>query len=334
MIVLKESVVYSLLSNISVPECHRLLSILHSVLQTYSASKTTPPTSQTLHAPERESITTTLGNTTLFMPSSITTSTGIKVVTLSAAKGLKGCVNVFGPEGDLRGVLNAEEVTAFRTALAVMIAYTRWAGPKTNMVVWGAGRQSEWHVKLALLLGDVKRVTVINRSGVRRMEALFEDLRQRYPSTVFTTLLRSREDFDSRLRETLAASDVICCCTPATTPHFPASYLDDGKRRFISLIGSYKPSMHEVDAETLLSGDCIYVDTREGCLVEAGELIDAHVTAEQLVEVGELHSDEVFTTEKNVVFKCVGMGIMDLVIAGELLEMAKEKGVGLTVDDF
>jgi ornithine cyclodeaminase len=92
--------------------------------------------------------------------------------------------------------------------------------------------------------------------------------------------------------------------------------------------------MQEIDSETLLSGDCIYVDTREGCLAEAGELINAHVTADQLVEIGQLQGTEPFATNKNLIFKCVGMGIMDLVMAGKLLEMAQDKGVGVVISDF
>ncbi len=332
MIILKEREVHPLLSNISVSECHHLLTTLHDVLRAFSAGKNVPPSDQSLHQPERESIVTKLGNTSLFMPSSVTTSTGIKIVTVSST-GLKGCINVFAPEGELVGLLNAAEVTAFRTSLAVMIPYVRWHRSKANVIVFGAGRQAEWHIKLALLLSEVKRITVVNRSGGRRMELLFAESTAKHPGIVFELLLKPSDDFDSKLRQTLTASDVIFCCTPATTPHFPSSYLDE-KARFISLIGSYKPSMEEIDSDTLLSGERIYVDTKEGCLVEAGELINAKVEADQLTEIGELQGSGQFTTEKNLVFKCVGLGIMDLVIAGELLEMAKEKGIGLVMDDF
>ncbi|KIW23950.1 uncharacterized protein PV07_09696 [Cladophialophora immunda] len=332
MIVLKESDVHSLLSHISVSECHRLLADFHGILRAYSATKNAPSSEQTIHQPERESIVTRTGNTSLFMPSSITTSTAIKTVTISP-KGLKGCINVFAPDGELLGVLNAEEVTAFRTSLAVMIPYIRWPNTKRNLVIFGAGRQAEWHLKLALLLGDVKHVTVVNRSSPRRMEWLFSDLQQRNPDLVCRVLLKTAEDFDSQLRECLLSSDIICCCTPSTTPHFPFSYLDK-RSRFISLIGSYKPSMQEVDSETLLSGEHIYVDTKEGCLVEAGELIKANVQADKLIEIGELQDMRPLQTGGNLIFKCVGMGIMDLVMAGSLLGMAREKSMGLIVDDF
>jgi ornithine cyclodeaminase len=360
MLVLRERDVLGLLSNLTVVEGRRFLDRLHSILREYaeqqknSDADSNPKQPKTIHQPERTVIVTDLGSTSLFMPSSVTTSTGVKVVTLSQPAGLKGAVNLFSPDGTLLGLLNAEELTAFRTALAVMIPFVRWyrhsdqsltnQSPSSgNMVVFGAGRQAEWHVKLALLLGgssnvkQVSHITVVNRSSPRRMEQLFDTLKPRYPDVTFQILLKADPDYDARLRRVLEAADVVCGCTPSPTPHFPYSYLTaQEKPRFISLIGSYKPSMHEVDTETLLSGDGgdIYVDTRHACLAEAGELITAKVRPDQLIEIGELGDDTPLNTDANLVFKCVGLGIMDIVMAGELLTLAKEKGVGLVVDDF
>ncbi|EHY58851.1 hypothetical protein HRR83_001890 [Exophiala dermatitidis] len=333
MLILKEKEVFSLLSNLSPEEARRLLHRLHDVLREFSRSHHLAPEERNIHQPERAAIVTKLGNTSLFMPCSLTTSTAVKVVTLDSGGSLKGAINVFTPEGDLVGVLNAMEVTAFRTSLAVMIPYVRFVHKKTNIVVFGAGRQAEWHVNLALLLSKVDRVTVVNRSSPRRMEQLFAKLSEAYPGTSFNLLLKTDVDYDAHLRRVLTDADVIFCCTPATTPHFPYTYLD-ARPRFISLIGSYKPSMQEVDSRTLLSGGRIYVDTKEGCLTESGELINANVTKDQLVEVGELENDEPLQTEGNLVFKCVGLGLMDITIARELLTMAEKEKMGFSVDDF
>jgi ornithine cyclodeaminase len=94
--------------------------------------------------------------------------------------------------------------------------------------------------------------------------------------------------------------------------------------------------MQEIDSKTLLSGNksIVYVDSVEACMEEAGELIMAKVQENQLVELGELDSTASLDAEGNVVFKCVGMGIMDLVIARSLLEMAREQGLGTVVSGF
>lgn len=55
----------------------------------------------------------------------------------------------------------------------------------------------------------------------------------------------------------------------------------------------------------------------------------------QLVEIGEVYSgSHAVENDGNVVFKCVGMGIMDLVIAQKVLDVAMEKGLGMQVDGF
>ena len=86
----------------------------------------------------------------------------------------------------------------------------------------------------------------------------------------------------------------------------------------------------------------VYVDSREACLEESGELIKAGVKGESLVELGELYDDEKLVEEgmlevsegQNVVLKVVGMGIMDLVTGNKLLEVGRERGVGMEVDGF
>jgi ornithine cyclodeaminase/alanine dehydrogenase-like protein (mu-crystallin family) len=333
MLILRERDVLSLLSNLSKAGTRSLLSSFHKLLRQYSSSHHEQLSEKLIHQPERVSIVTKDGNTALFMPSSVTTSTGIKVVTVPSKGLIKGSINVFAPDGELEGVINAAEITAFRTSLAVMIPFELYQKDKANIVVFGAGRQAEWHIKLALLLADVKYVTVVNRSGPGRTEPLFEDLRSKYPAVKFDVLLKDDPKYDVLLQARLKDAKVIFCCTPSVVPHFPASYLDSTPR-FISLIGSYKPNMQEIDASTLLSGDRIYVDTKEGCLVEAGELIMANVKEDQLLEIGELPKDAPLEDTGNVIFKCVGMGVMDVFMAAELLRMAKEKQLGVIVDDF
>lgn len=36
----------------------------------------------------------------------------------------------------------------------------------------------------------------------------------------------------------------------------------------------------------------------------------------------------------NVIYKSVGFGLMDLVVGGELVQLAERKGVGVRIEDF
>lgn len=340
MRILSDRDVASVLTGLTEPQCQQLLSALSESLIAYSAGQDTPQPA--IHQPIRQSIVTTAGHTTLFMPASNTATTGIKIVTLPGGGGPpRGSINIFSAEGELLGLVNAEEVTAFRTALATMIPFLRCPLPKSQVVVFGAGKQAEWHVRLALLLagGSVRGITVVNRRSATLdgLSARLDGVRRAHPDVSFRFVAGdATADYQAAVREALAASDAIMCCTPSRSPLFSFSDLTAvSKRRFLSLIGSYKPEMHEVDAETLTSGPTIYVDSREACLEEAGELIDAGITGDRLVELGEmLAQSEPAATEGNMVYKCVGMGIMDVVIGSQLLEIARETGIGRIVEDF
>jgi ornithine cyclodeaminase len=280
------------------------------------------------------------------MPVSDTSTTAVKVATVPHRGDIQGAITVYSATGELQGILNAAEITAFRTALATMTLLTRWKVPKApEMVVFGAGKQAEWHVRLALLLvPGIKKVTVINRSSAR-LEKFQNDVLSSLESThgkvSFQTLATESDDKKSRLGGALATADIICCCTPSTLPLFDSTQLrrEDHQQRFMSLIGSYKPEMQEVDTATIrLAGKNLYVDSKTACLEEAGELIKAGLGVNDVIEAGEVFLNppkaQLDPEAGFTIFKCVGFALMDLSISQALLKMAEEKGIGMVVDSF
>jgi ornithine cyclodeaminase/alanine dehydrogenase-like protein (mu-crystallin family) len=305
--------------------------------------------------------------TSLFMPATTPQYIGVKIVGISPATppvphekpkpGLQATLTVCDAEGKAVGVLNAAEITAFRTALGSILLY-RLRKKTENIVVFGAGAQARWHIRLALILrgSDIKNVTIVNRSRART-EELIAGLREtNVPSHVS---LQVHEEGQS-LEDLVVAADVIFCGVPSTTPLFPASYLTSEKARqktrYISAIGSYRLDMQEIDPELLKAiadaqgsfKDQVYrgkvaVDSAEGCLAEAGELDRAEIREEGMLEVGKIHDLrasgspeglEAWLEDGFVVYKSVGVGIMDIAIGSKLLELAKEKGRGVHLDDF
>lgn len=103
-------------------------------------------------------------------------------------------------------------------------------------------------------------------------------------------------EYDARVAEVLREADVVFCCTPSTEPLWDGRVWDgeeaSSKGRLVVAIGSYTPEMREIPGEivkrALTEGDkeagVVVVDTIDGALTEAGELIEAGSTAEQLVE--------------------------------------------------
>ena len=73
--------------------------------------------------------------------------------------------------GQLKAVLNANNLTAFRTALASSLGLTKLIAPSNANILpelsaFGVGLQAYWHIKLALLLyeGKIKEVNILNRT--------------------------------------------------------------------------------------------------------------------------------------------------------------------------
>ncbi|KAI9043510.1 uncharacterized protein KD926_003661 [Aspergillus affinis] len=306
--------VYQILCTLSRSECRHFLSVLTAALNLFSTEATTSQDEKLLHQPLRSDIVNKNKDTTLFMPCSDTNNTGIKIITLPAKQGTAGVNLVFSPTGQMLGLVGASQITAFRTALATMYLFVRVS-----------------HIP--------KRRIKVRRKRLDELEkGVLSGLRPVNENVAFRLIAKEdTPDYEGVLQEELGASDAIFCCTPSTEPLFSFSALKKSpKSRFISLIGSYKPHMMEIDTETLLSGGGkVFVDTKEACLEESGELIDANLTEKDLIEIGEhLGNGGSVYPEGNVVLKCVGMGLMDLVSSRLALDLTGKKGLGQEVHGF
>lgn len=95
------------------------------------------------------------------------------------------------------------------------------------------------------------------------------------------------------------------------------------------------------------------VDSLEASLKEAGEIIQAGITAEHLVEIGELLMVKKASMKEiemgtgpgekgmrkwlesgNVIYKSVGIGLMDICVGEDLVALAMQRGIGTRVDGF
>jgi ornithine cyclodeaminase/alanine dehydrogenase-like protein (mu-crystallin family) len=167
------------------------------------------------------------------------------------------------------------------------------------LVAFGCGEQAYWHVRLTLLLrGDeVERVVFINRRVSEGCKGVVERLKTWREGFGFEVVTREDGGYERRVAEVLREADVVFCCTPSTEPLFDSGVLledEEEKGRLVVAIGSYTPEMREVPRgliERAVNGEggerevgVIVVDTIDGALKEAGELIEAGVTPEQLVE--------------------------------------------------
>ena len=120
---------------------------------------------------------------------------------------------------------------------------------------------------------------------------------------------------------------MICTCTTASTPVFHGSVVRPGSH--LNLVGSFQPQTREVD-DDIISKARIFVDTYEGALAEAGDVLmplqSGIIAREQIV--ADLH-DLLNRTHLGrrgpadiTVFKSVGCAFADLVVVKEVCDHA------------
>ncbi|RBR25031.1 uncharacterized protein FIESC28_02155 [Fusarium coffeatum] len=351
MLVISEPQMRQLLNRLTATKCRHMIDELSSGLRTFTGEHRLPLPQRTIHQPMRTHFTNQSGDRNLFMPSTDGILSTIKLLTVPGnGDPARGLVVVSKADGRPLGLISAGPLTAFRTALATMTMFVRSPLPKENITIFGAGPVAAWHGRLAVLLypDEVKRVTFVGRnpSRLRRFTRSATYGLQQLSSNVSVDSLSHNDPelYPNKLQQLVSTSDALFCCTPSTEPLFPHRYLQaeecdqESKQRFISLVGSHKPDMQEVESETLLSGGGkVYVDTKEGCLAEAGEIVKAKLEEGDLTEIGEVFQPGAnIDVEKhcNIVYKSVGFGLMDLIVGKSLLDAAKEEGLGTRVKGF
>ncbi|KAJ5308821.1 hypothetical protein PENANT_c013G06306 [Penicillium antarcticum] len=288
----------------------------------------------------------------------------------------RGSVTLLDGESLPFALINAHELTAFRTALASLMMFNKRKKVRT-LLVFGAGTQAYWHIRLALVLRgeDIRRVYIVNRSFDRAAKLLRDiyapENTEWRRDIKFSAMSSEFGEYSRILKEHVRKADAIFCCTPSPEPLFPAEFITSRegrqKGRLICAIGSYKAHMAEIHPDILRDevnvqpphrhfhkhihrSGVVVVDSLDAAVKEAGEIIQAGIKPKQVVELGELlmvrdahRQAETVDEEKslrewsqrgNVIYKSVGLGLMDLVTGGDLVRLARERKLGTTVEDF
>lgn len=214
-------------------------------------------------------------------------------------------------------LLEGTALTALRTGAAGGLAARALAAPDANVVaIFGAGAQARSQLTAVLAVREIEDVRVTGRDP-RHAEEFITWAHAHHPGVRV------------RVASAAAAIDgaaIIVAATSSATPVFAGAALAAGVH--VTGVGSHRPHMRELDEDTM-RGARIVVDQRAGALAEAGEL--AGLGAADVVELGEVLSGKVpgrTSPAGRTVFKSVGNGIQDLVVAAFAYERAQELGLG------
>lgn len=208
-------------------------------------------------------------STLLLMPAWSKDWAGLKTVvfkTDNAAKGLPtiqaSYLLIEQKTGTTVAMMDGGEITRRRTAAASALAADYLAREDaTTLTIVGAGALAPHFVRAHAAVRPVKRVFIHSRTLAKA-----EELAAELAHDGFET--HSVTDLEHAVRQ----SDIVSCVTTATAPVVMGRWLKPGAH--VDLAGAFKPTMRETDAE-VVARSSVYVDTRDGALAEAGDLLQA-----------------------------------------------------------
>ena len=224
---------------------------------------------QDITTPVRHHHETSDVSTLLLMPAWSQDWTGLKTVVVktdNAARGLPtvqaSYLLIDNATGATVCMMDGTEITRRRTAAASALAADYLARKDASvMTVVGAGALGGHFVRAHASVRPIRRVFVFNRT-LAKAEALAAELTEDgFEATPVT-----------ELEEAVRQSDIVSCVTTSTKPVVKGAWLRPGAH--VDLAGAFKPVMRETDGD-VVARSAVFVDTRDGALAEAGDLIQA-----------------------------------------------------------
>jgi len=295
-----------------------------------SAGRVTMPTRTHIDVPDH-------AGTALFMPSSAARfgRIGVKIVNVFGANRAQGLPAIQGlvclfdsATGTPLAVLNGTHLTALRTGAASGLATDLLAcADALTAAILGAGVQGRTQLEAVCAVRPIRKVWVYDvRAEVA--EAFADEM---------GVALAVEVTAASSAQEAVRGADVVCAATVSSRPVFADADLAPGAH--INAVGSYKPHVQEIPAETMQRA-LVVVDHRASALAETGDLIipieqGLMQEADIHAELGEIVAGQVVgrTSEsQTTLFKSVGVAIQDLAAATRAFEQAETAGLGQIVE--
>jgi ornithine cyclodeaminase/alanine dehydrogenase-like protein (mu-crystallin family) len=227
-----------------------------------------------IQTPVRHHHDTSSVTTLLLMPAWSVAFTGLKTVTVKTDNPSLGVPTVQGAyllidntTGTPVTIMDGTELTRRRTAAAGALAADYLARKNAStLLLIGAGALGKHFALAHASVRAIKTVLIYNRT--------FEK------SKILAAQL-SAEGFAARavtdLEAAMAEADIISGITSSNLAIIKGAWLKPGTH--IDLAGAFKPTMRETDGDAV-GRSRVYVDTRHGAEVEAGDLIQAKAEGE------------------------------------------------------
>ena len=272
-----------------------------------------------------------------FMPaySSKLGAAGIKIVNIFPGNRERGEATTIGQvllmddkNGEVLALMDGSFITKFRTGAASGAAFKLFARNDAKIgCLIGTGGQADCQLEAMLAACNLDEVRIV-AIDFAKTEKFAEEMSERFKDS--SAKLIAYDDAN----EAVDGADVIVVVTVSTEPVFDANRVKKGA--VVSGVGSYTAEMNEIDPKLFKLADKIYFDSKEACIAESADiqipLKEGLVSLEGLTgDIGEYALGEISGREADdeiIIFKNVGLGILDLVIAKLIYEKAKNRKIG------
>ena len=256
-----------------------------------------------------------------FMPaySSKLGAAGIKIVNIFPGNRERGEATTIGQvllmddkNGEVLALMDGSFITKFRTGAASGAAFKLFARNDAKIgCLIGTGGQADCQLEAMLAACNLDEVRIVARDFAKT-EKFAEEMSERFKDS--GAKLIAYDDAN----EAVDGADVIVVVTVSTEPVFDANRVKKGA--VVSGVGSYTAEMNEIDPKLFKSAD-IQIPLREGLVSLEG--LTGDIGEYALGEISGRESDD-----EIIIFKNVGLGILDLVIAKLIYEKAKNRKIG------
>lgn len=203
-------------------------------------------------------------------------------------------------------LIDGPALTSRRTAAVSALAIAHLAVPEARaLTILGTGPQSLAHARAIASIRPIAAVRIVPRQdgGADSICAVLRD--EGIPA-------------EPGGRGSLRGADIVVCATTSAVPLFDGDLLNG--HACVVAIGSHQARVRELDGRVFARASRVVVEDRATALREAGDVIQAiesgAIAASDLIDLGEMIALD--RASGLSVFKSVGMGWQDLVLAETL----------------
>jgi len=252
---------------------------------------------------------------------------GLKIYT-SSREGLRFLVPLFQAEsGDMVALIEANYLGQMRTGAASGVATRVLARTEARTIgIIGTGLQARTQLEAIAQVRKIESIRAFGRDSSRR-EQFARDMSERLKIPVAAA---------GSAEEAVRNADVVVTSTTSTNPVLEGRWLTPGMH--MNAIGANFPNRRELDDEAVRRSHVIAADSREQSKLEAGDLIrffgDDDLRWSTVGELAGIVAGQVpgrTSPDQITLFRSNGIATEDIVVAGRIYELARERGLGKQV---